>query len=293
MRRLVSLILTPTVSGRAAWAVAAARVGAGAVLVAFSLGKFVNHGAEAASFERYGIPFPDVATYLVGALELVGGLLLIAGLATRPAALALAASLAGAIATAGRVEGGAVNLGLAPVLLAVMLVLLGTGAGRWSLDGRIVAARGASAGAARLALLGVSALAAVLGPPAAGAQAAPVAGATVGVRDSAYGRILFDGDGRALYAFTRDPPRRSACAGACARAWPPFVVSGRPAAGAGVRAGLIGLIRRSGGARQVTYAGRPLYYYVGDDRPGIVRCQNVVEYGGRWLVQRAGGALVR
>ena len=41
--------------------------------------------------------------------------------------------------------------------------------------------------------------------------------------------ILFDGDGRALYAFSRDPLGRSACTGACARAWPPFVVSRRPA----------------------------------------------------------------
>ncbi len=293
MRRLVRLILAPAVSGPAAVAVAVARVGAGVVFVSFSVGKFANHGAEAASFERYGIPVPDVATYLVGALELVGGLLLIAGLATRPAALALAGNMAGAIATAGRVEGGAANLGLAPALLAVMLVLVWTGAGRPSLDGRIVAARGASPGVARRALLGAAALAAALALPGGGAQAAPSGGAALGVRDSAYGRILFDGEGRALYAFTRDPRGRSACAGACARAWPPFVVSGRPAAGTGVRAGLIGVIRRADGSRQVTYSGRPLYYYVGDDRPGVVRCQNVLEYGGRWLVQRAGGALVR
>jgi len=293
MRRLVSLILAPRVTGRAAWAVAAARVAAGAIFVAFSFGKFVNHGAEAASFERYGIPAPDAATYLVGALELVGGLLLVAGLVTRLAAIALAGDMVGAIVTAGRVEGGALHLGLAPALLGVMLVLIWTGAGRWSLDGRLAGGVAVPRAAGRLALVGAAALTAAVALPAGAASAAPAAAASVSVRDSAYGRILFDGRGRALYAFTRDPLRRSACAGACARAWPPFLVSGRPAAGAGVRAGLVGVIRRADGARQATYAGRPLYYYVGDDRPGVVRCQNVFEYGGLWLVQRPSGALVR
>ena len=128
-------------SGRAAWAVAAARVAAGAVFVAFSLGKFVRHEAEAKSFDRYGIPSPHLTTYLVGSLELVGGLLLILGLVTRLAALALACDMVGAIATAGRVEGGPVDLGLAPVLLATMLVLIYTGAGGLSLDARLTERR--------------------------------------------------------------------------------------------------------------------------------------------------------
>jgi putative oxidoreductase len=293
MSPLARLIVAPNVGGRAAWAVAALRVAAGAVFVAFSFGKFVHHGAESAAFDRYGIPFPDAATALVGALELGGGLMLIAGLGTRLAALALAGDMIGAIATAGRIEGGPVHLGLAPALLAAMLVLLSTGAGRCSLDGRLAAAApGRRRPAGRLALLGAAAAAAALALPLAGADAAGSA-STIAVRDSAYGRILFDGNGRALYAFTRDPRGRSACAGACARAWPPFLVRGRPAAGTGVRAGLIGTARRADGRRQATYAGRPLYYYVGDDRPGVVRCQNVSEYGGLWLVQRASGALVR
>jgi predicted lipoprotein with Yx(FWY)xxD motif len=44
---------------------------------------------------------------------------------------------------------------------------------------------------------------------------------------------------------------------------------------------------------QATYAGRPLYYYVGDRKPGQILCQNVVEFGGRWLLLRASGDLVR
>ena len=39
--------------------------------------------------------------------------------------------------------------------------------------------------------------------------------------------------------------------------------------------------RRRDGRRQVTYAGRSLYYYVGDLSPGQILCQNVDEFGGR------------
>jgi len=115
---------------------------------------------------------------------------------------------------------------------------------------------------------------------------------TLTIRPSAYGKILFDGSGRALYAFTRDPRRRSVCAGACAKAWPPYVVTGRPKAATGVKASLLGTTKRAGGGTQVTYGGRPLYYYVGD-QVGQVRCQNVKEFGGLWLVVGPNGRLVR
>jgi predicted lipoprotein with Yx(FWY)xxD motif len=114
------------------------------------------------------------------------------------------------------------------------------------------------------------------------------------VRSSRYGRILFDGRGRALYAFTRDPRRgRSRCYGACATAWPVLFAKGSLRAGAGVRQALIGTTRRRNGRRQVTYNGWPLYYYVSDRRPGQVTCQNVDQFGGLWLVVRPDGRLVR
>ena len=116
---------------------------------------------------------------------------------------------------------------------------------------------------------------------------------TVTVRGSDYGRILFDGRGFALYAFTRDTAGRSRCTGACAKAWPPYIVRVRPKAGRGVTASLLGTIRRGDGSRQVTYAGKPLYYYVGDREPLQVLCQNVDEFGGLWLVVRPTGATVR
>lgn len=143
----------------------------------------------------------------------------------------------------------------------------------------------------RYLVLAVAVLAAALsGAARASADARP----SLTVRSSSYGAILFDGRGRALYAFTRDRRGgRSRCYGACARAWPVYFASGRLIAGKRVRRSLIGTVRRRDGRRQITYNGRPLYYYVGDTRPGQVTCQNVAEYGGTWLVMRPTGALVR
>ncbi|HEY7690807.1 MAG TPA: hypothetical protein VH816_00560 [Gaiellaceae bacterium] len=125
------------------------------------------------------------------------------------------------------------------------------------------------------------------------AGAMPAAGPAVTVHTSAYGRVLFDQRGYALYAFTRDGRAGSRCTGACAKAWPPFVVSRVPRAAAGTQARLVGTTRRADGRLQVTYGGRPLYYYVGDRRPLQILCQDVEEFGGLWLVVRPNGTPVR
>jgi len=135
-------------------------------------------------------------------------------------------------------------------------------------------------------------------PPRSAPVAAPkrhpkAAGKLVTVSGSAYGRILFDGHGRALYLFTHDAGARSRCSGACASAWPPFLTRSAARAGRGARQSLLGTTRRSDGSTQVTYAGHPLYYYVGDTRPGQVLCQAVLEYGGYWYVVRSDGRAVR
>jgi predicted lipoprotein with Yx(FWY)xxD motif len=140
-----------------------------------------------------------------------------------------------------------------------------------------------------LTLLAAAAGALVL---AASSMASHVAAPTVTVRSSSFGKVLFDGRGFVLYAFTKDRGR-SACSGACATAWPAYTVRGSLKAGPNVKPSLLGTVRRTNGARQVTYAGRPLYYYVGDKRPGQILCQNVSEFGGLWLIVRPSGALVR
>jgi predicted lipoprotein with Yx(FWY)xxD motif len=108
-------------------------------------------------------------------------------------------------------------------------------------------------------------------------------GTTVRARGSEFGRMLFDADRQAIYIFEKDPKGRSVCYGECAKAWPPVLTDGEPVAGAGVKARLLGTVERRDGRVQVTYAGKPLYFYA-HEAPGEVRCHNVNLNGGFWWV---------
>jgi predicted lipoprotein with Yx(FWY)xxD motif len=125
------------------------------------------------------------------------------------------------------------------------------------------------------------------------AKTAKSNGPKLKITQSDYGRILANGRGRALYLFTADKGKKSNCAGACAGAWPPYTVKAKPSAGPGAKRGKIGTTQRADGRLQATYAGHPLYYYVGDDEPGEVLCQAVNEFGGYWYVVRPNGKAVR
>jgi putative oxidoreductase len=118
-------------------AVVTIRLAAGVVFVSFGVGKFTDHGSEVMSFVHYGVPLAGVSVWIVGLVETIGGLMLLAGILTRLAAFALAGDMIGVIVTAGRVDGGWLNLGLVPLLLAGMLVVLWTGPGSLSLDALI------------------------------------------------------------------------------------------------------------------------------------------------------------
>ena len=143
-----------------------------------------------------------------------------------------------------------------------------------------------------IALTLVTAVAAVTATVAR--PAATATKATLTAADSRYGRVLFDGKGRALYAFTRDHRGgKSRCYGDCARAWPVYYKRATLTARSGVKRALLGTVRRKDGRLQVTYNGWPLYYYVGDTRAGQISCQNVREFGGTWLVVSPSGRLVR
>ncbi len=140
----------------------------------------------------------------------------------------------------------------------------------------------------------IATLAVLAALPGATAEGGPAAASRPGVtvKSSSYGRILFDNRGFVLYGFTRDARSKSRCSGACAKAWPPYIVKARPRPGRGVVRARLGTVRRAGGRLQVTYFGRPLYYYIGDKKPGQILCQNVTEFGGVWRVVRPSGRLV-
>jgi predicted lipoprotein with Yx(FWY)xxD motif len=136
-----------------------------------------------------------------------------------------------------------------------------------------------------LAALALVARATIVGRPAdarAGVRATSGTGTstTLTVGSTRFGRILFGGRRRApsMRSLGIDGGGRSRCYGARAKAWPYFA-KGCSLAGKGVRQSLLGTSRRRDARRQVSYNGRPLYYYVGDKKPGQVLCQNVDEFG--------------
>jgi predicted lipoprotein with Yx(FWY)xxD motif len=117
-------------------------------------------------------------------------------------------------------------------------------------------------------------------------------GERIVARSSQYGRVIFTGQSRAIYLFARDRGK-STCYGACAKAWPPVLTHGKPVAGPGVQAALLGTTRRKDGTTQVTYAGHPLYRFTGDTKPFQITCQNVSQFGAKWLVVTPRGTPVR
>jgi predicted lipoprotein with Yx(FWY)xxD motif len=115
------------------------------------------------------------------------------------------------------------------------------------------------------------------------------ASATVGVANTSLGSILVNSTGRTLYLFKADVGTTSACSGACASAWPPLPATGNPTAGTGLTASKLGTTTRSGGNRQLTYNGHPLYLYVGDKKPGDVNGQGVTAFGAAWFALSPAG----
>ena len=124
---------------------------------------------------------------------------------------------------------------------------------------------------------------------ASASSSSAASGTKVAVANSKLGRILVDGRGRTLYLFARDRNGRSACSGSCAAYWPPLLTAGKPRAGAGAKASLLGTTRRSDGRLQVTYRHHPLYTYVGDSGKGQTSGQGLNLSGGLWWVLSPAG----
>ena len=115
-------------------------------------------------------------------------------------------------------------------------------------------------------------------PPA---PAATSTGTGTGLKTTVIGgtTVLTNARGFTLYSFAPDTPTTSKCYGSCAAYWPP--VTGTAPASPSLP-GRIGTITRTGGSRQLTYNGHPLYTYIGDTAPGQAKGNNLNLNGGLW-----------
>ncbi len=141
---------------------------------------------------------------------------------------------------------------------------------------------------ARIVLLLATAVVCLTAPALAAATT------KVQLRNTGAGTILVNGRGFTLYAFTRDARNRDRCASVsgCHSVWPLLSTNGSTIAGRGVNRRLLGSIR-VGHSRQVTYAGHPLYTYVGDAGPGSTEYVGFPQFGGTWYALNAAGKVVR
>jgi predicted lipoprotein with Yx(FWY)xxD motif len=116
---------------------------------------------------------------------------------------------------------------------------------------------------------------------------------TLSLASTSLGKVLVGPNGRTLYLFEKDTGTKSTCSGECAADWPPFTISGKPRAGAGVTAGMLSVTKRSDGKSQVVYAGHPLYYYAADSKAGDTTGQGLDLFGAKWFVVSASGNSVK
>jgi len=132
-------------------------------------------------------------------------------------------------------------------------------------------------------------VASVASVTALSASATVTGGAKVKTRTTSLGRIVVNAGGRSLYLFEKDKHGKSACYGQCAKYWPPLLTRGKPVAGAGVKAKLLGVTKRKNGTHQVTYAGHPLYRYTLDTKAGQTTGEGSTLFGAGWDVLAPSG----
>jgi predicted lipoprotein with Yx(FWY)xxD motif len=144
-------------------------------------------------------------------------------------------------------------------------------------------------------LISVGALAAALSLVAGAASAAATsssAAAKISIASTGLGPVLVNGRGRTLYLFAKDTRGKSTCNGACAGFWPPLIATGKPLAGAGVKAGLLGTTKRADGRLQVTYNHHPLYTFAKDTHKGDTNGEGLNVFGAEWYAVSAAGLKV-
>ncbi len=101
--------------------------------------------------------------------------------------------------------------------------------------------------------------------------------------------VLVDSEGMTLYDFHKDKGTTSSCYGPCAEGWPPMLTEGEPTVGNGAMASKLGTTERKDGTTQVTYAGHPLYTFVGDEGPGEANGNDVSAFGAQWYALKGNG----
>src|SRR5579859_260584 len=115
---------------------------------------------------------------------------------------------------------------------------------------------------------------------------------TLKVEKTKIGKVVTNTQLHTVYMFRKDKGTTSECYGACAKTWPPLVTTGKPKAGPGIKASLIGTTKRTDGKLQVTYKKHPLYTYVVDKKPGQTTGEGSKLFGAGWYALTPTGIVI-
>ncbi len=123
---------------------------------------------------------------------------------------------------------------------------------------------------------------------AAGTQAtaqtsnSPSSAVLVKSSSNSLGTILVDSQGMTLYHLSGEQNGKFICTStACLGVWHPLIVSSSGAPSGEV--GSLGTVKRPEGTMQVTYKGKPLYTFTGDQQSGETKGQGIKDVG-TWSV---------
>ena len=130
----------------------------------------------------------------------------------------------------------------------------------------------------RVRLAGLAVAAAGCAAAALPAATAGASGSTVTVSAQTIGKNgkVLVADGKALYTLAAGKH----CDSACLAIWPALTATKGATAGSGVQKSKLGTTKDSKGARQVTYGGKAVYWFVGDSK-GTLR-GNITDQWGKW-----------
>lgn len=107
---------------------------------------------------------------------------------------------------------------------------------------------------------------------------------TVGTAEGVDGPFLVDSAGTSLY-FLEGDRDGSGCTDECLDTWPPLLVEdAMPSDSPGLQAGMVGVVTRPDGTRQVSYNGHPLYRYGADTGAGSTAGHGVEDQWGHWYL---------
>jgi predicted lipoprotein with Yx(FWY)xxD motif len=114
----------------------------------------------------------------------------------------------------------------------------------------------------------------------ASSEAGAASAVTVSTTKNAkLGTVLVSG--KTLYTLKAG---KTACGTQCLKIWPEVLLPAgvtAATAGSGVNAAKLGTVMRAGGALQVTYGGKALYYFTGDTAAGQVH-GDITDTWGKW-----------